>query len=86
MRNEPDNLALDCMAARASGMSYGKWKALHPLKHKETAKPKQKANIRDDDMKICEYCKKEYEPSRKTQRYCCDQCYKKDRYQKGKVK
>ena len=84
MRNEPDNLALDCMAARAAGMSYGKWKALKEQKPK--TKHKQEENIRDDDMKICEYCKKEFEPSRKTQRFCCDQCYKKDRYQKGKVK
>jgi len=29
-RKPKDNLALDAMDARAAGMTYGKWKAMHP--------------------------------------------------------
>lgn len=30
-KNEPDKLAQDAAAARAAGMTYGKWKALQPV-------------------------------------------------------
>lgn len=62
-----DNLAKDSTAALKAGMSYGKWKALHPFtKHQaETA----------ENVRLCHRCgnpiPKSSQPSRK---YCSDLC------------
>ena len=62
-----DNLARDAAAALRAGMSYGKWKALHPFtKHQaETT----------ENVRLCQRCGKPLpKGSRKERKYCSDLC------------
>ena len=74
-----DNLARDSTMAIASGMSYGKWKALHPNtagivlekpKEKKTNEKKQNYPVR-----LCRWCGKEIPDSANGhRRYCGEEC------------
>ena len=46
-----DRLTRDSIAAEKAGMSYGKWKALHP--HTD-----EKVEVLDADVKLCKICGK----------------------------
>ena len=48
---EPDNLARDAAAARAAGMTYGKWKALRPQAVIEPKRP-----VESYHEFTCAYC------------------------------
>lgn len=70
----PDRLSRDAMAAQAAGLSYGKYKALHPF----TGEPELVEIELDDDRRelTCQYCGKIFlayghEVRRK---YCSDEC------------
>ena len=69
-KKKMDNLAKDAAAALAAGMSYGRWKALHP---KTDAVESQ-----DDEIpygwKPCKNCGKYFKPTKGGQRYCDGQC------------
>ena len=71
-KKEMDKLAQDAAAALAAGMSYGKWKALHP----QTVAEKPEADEVPDGWKMCKYCGKHFKPSNSGQRYCDIQCQK----------
>ena len=78
---KPDQLALDAAAAKAAGLSYGKWRAMQEQAKNETAIP--------EGWRVCEYCGKPYKPtSRRPQKYCEPYCaqqayYERVRKQKG---
>ena len=61
-----DNLTMDCIAAQKAGMSYGKWKALHPT------------TLVDIPIKVkspCRICGGEMpEDARKGTLYCGPKC------------
>lgn len=65
-----DNTSRDAKAAREAGMSYGKWKILHP----ETA-PK-KAERKMKYHRICPECGAEFDTDRVDKRYCNPDCAK----------
>ena len=48
-----DNLAKDAMLARKAGMTYGRWKALHPNTKDEVVKPSEKECV-------CQHCGKTF--------------------------
>ena len=68
-----DRLSADSTAALAAGMSYGKWKALHP--HTEYVAPKIKRNVKQIP---CAFCGKLFDAGR-GKKYCDYDCY----YQKS---
>ena len=67
-----DKLAQDAAAALAAGMSYGKWKALHP---KTDAVESQDDKI-PYGWKMCKHCGEYFRPNTGGQRYCDIQCQK----------
>ena len=77
---EMDNLARDAAAARAAGMTYGKWKALQgeqPVPVKELP----------EGWQVCVFCGKPFKPStRRKQLYCEAGCQKKAQDAKDKAK
>lgn len=84
-----DNLALDAADALAAGMSYGKYKALHPRTaetnearlaqkpKRQEHPPQQKTRIRPAYVKTCPTCLKEFTTTTKLRRYCSEACKKK---------
>ena len=67
-----DNLTRDALAADAAGMSYGKWKALHP-----NTKPKKERPSRYDSSKIyreCRVCGRKFEVKYPHHQMCSDDC------------
>lgn len=60
-----DRLTRDSISAEKAGMSYGKWKVLHP--HTE-----EKVEVLDADVKLCEICGEPI-PSRR-RKYCSIEC------------
>ena len=76
-----DRLTRDAMAARAAGMSYGKYKALHP--HTEELEPEEEI-VLDDDRRnmICLHCGKSFVAygHEKRKKYCSDECREKAQY------
>lgn len=69
----PDRLSRDAMAARAAGMSYGQWKAEHPITPDEEPEPK----ITDTGVRevACLHCGKTILLRGNTsRRYCDDVC------------
>ena len=69
-KREPDQLAKDAAAARAAGMSYGKWKAL------QGERPETKKEI-PEGWRICVYCGKPFKPATwRKQLYCEAYCQK----------
>ena len=67
-----DKLTLDASAATAAGMSYGKWKVLHPETIPE--KPKTISHPRCD-IRECPTCGKQFQ-SYTTRKYCNNECYR----------
>lgn len=77
----PDRLSRDAMAARAAGLSYGNYKALHPCTPGEW-EPVE-VELEDDRREItCQFCGKTFlaygqEARRK---YCSDECRQQAQY------
>lgn len=68
-----DNLARDSSMAIAAGMSYGKWKALHP--HTSgiiPERPKEKEKKNTKPVRLCRWCGKEIPASAHGGRKYCD--------------
>lgn len=78
----PDRLTRDAMAAKAEGMSYGKYKALYPYAAEPEPEPVE-IEMDDDRRELtCQYCGKIFaayghEVRRK---YCSDECRGKGAY------
>lgn len=64
-----DKLAQDVTKALATGMSYGKWKAMQPI-------VKIEAKV-DDGMTACPYCGERFKP-RCGAKYCSPYCQRYD--------
>lgn len=64
-KNAIDKLAQDTSKAIAAGMSYGKWKAMHPQAAARPAIP--------DGCMLCEYCGKPFK-AKHNKRFCNDLC------------
>ena len=64
-----DRLAMDSTAAIKAGMSYGKWKALHP--HTEIEVPVRK---KSGTRRRCKVCGEEIPLHSKGHLYCGDIC------------
>ena len=77
-----DNLAKEAVIARAAGMSYGKWKALHPCPPAPKYTPEQMLAIETGKLKICNHCRELYDKG--GIKYCSVECRKKARTQRGK--
>lgn len=71
-KKELDKLSRDAAAARAAGMTYGKWKALQPAQPataSEEVRPTGKYEF------TCAFCgKKFYRSDRTPRKYCSDDC------------
>lgn len=68
-----DNLARNAMSARKAGMTYGKWKALHPITMGEREPTEKEC--------VCAYCgsiftKKTKIPQKYCQFYCQNEAAK----------
>lgn len=74
-----DHLTQDAIAAETAGMSYGKWKALHP--HTEYVE-KVRPSVRNQEFSssrevVCGWCgKKFFVVGRTSRTYCDDLCKK----------
>lgn len=68
-----DNLTRDVMAANAAGMSYGKWKAMHPNTSELHSQEKIDIYI-DERIKTCPICGREFIPSPYSNKYCSKPC------------
>lgn len=71
-----DNTSRDAKAARAAGMSYGKWKILHP----ETA-PK-KVEKKKLYHRVCPGCATKFDTDRADKVYCNPDCARLYNYRK----
>lgn len=67
-KREPDNLAKDAAKALAAGMSYGRWKAMHP----ETKVDNPQDDEIPDDWKLCKYCGKPFKPRGSSKQLYCE--------------
>ena len=65
-----DKLTLDASAATAAGMSYGQWKALHPVSPAQQPKPTVDFF---NDIRVCPICGKQFHSV--TRKYCTEECY-----------
>lgn len=69
-KREMDNLAKDAAAALKAGMSYGRWKALHP-----NTKDIEEEPAVPEGLPICKHCGKPFKPkSYRKQVYCEYEC------------
>lgn len=76
-KKEPDKLSQDAAAARAEGMSYGKWKGLQTPENVEKKIP--------EGWRICEYCGKPYKPKTyRPQKYCEPYCGQRARIERSR--
>ena len=71
-----DRLTMDSIAAEKAGMSYGKWKALHP--HTEVEIPEEPIT------KPCRNCGKQIPRSYKGKLYCGVDCAHQARLARGR--
>lgn len=76
---ELDDLTKDVLAAEAAGMSYGKWKALHPRTHavaeEAPVKPvKKERKPPEGSWHECISCGTRYWANLPGQRYCSERC------------
>lgn len=78
-----DNLSLDAMDALDAGMSYGKYKAMHPntkdanearLAEMNAPKPKRRDKPKTTYIRTCAHCGRDFTATRKDNRYCSLQC------------
>ena len=68
-----DALTRDALAARAAGMSYGKYKSLQPPAS-APAKEEKKTEKQGKYNKTCALCGAEFIAVRVNQKYCGDYC------------
>ncbi len=66
-----DKLAREALAARLEGMSYGKWKVLHPDGIPGTKEPEPVAEY------FCTVCGEPIPQKSSRRKYCSDECYRK---------
>ncbi len=64
--NEPDKLSREVSQAIASGLSYGRWKAMQPTEPADAKKI-------PDGWRTCEYCGKAFKPKH-AKRFCDSEC------------
>jgi hypothetical protein len=73
-----DNLALDVMDARAAGLSYGQYKALHPrtaaANEPRLAPPPKSQSRRNVVVVSCKTCGQLFEANQKNKAYCSPAC------------
>jgi hypothetical protein len=73
-----DNLTLDAMDAERAGMSYGKYKAMHPntkdANEARLAAKKREPKPPNVYALPCRYCGRIFESPNKSRRYCSDEC------------
>ena len=67
---ELDQLTKDSIAAQKAGMSYGKWKALRPMKTKPHKEPIEVVT----DKPTCIVCGKPLPEATRRKVYCSDEC------------
>ena len=66
-RKEPDNLALEAMAAKRAGMSYGVWKSLQKPKTTEKGIP--------EGYLVCQHCGDVFmQTTKRKHKYCGAVC------------
>lgn len=77
--NKMDHLTRDALAASAAGMSYGKWKMLHPhTEYPDPPKNHTQQQVAASREVTCAWCgKKFYTVGRSSRKYCDDACKKK---------
>jgi predicted nucleic acid-binding Zn ribbon protein len=76
-KREPlDRLTRDVLAAQEAGMSYGKWKALHPHTGEEENEPEELIVDPSKRVLVCIKCGKTFLASNRqaNQKYCSDAC------------
>ena len=87
-KRQRDNIDDDAAAARAAGMSYGRYKALHPYTKDERAnqrqataaapeKPTSKGYTPVSYEKVCIVCGEKYTAHHATRKYCSNRCKEK---------
>lgn len=61
-----DNLTMNAIQCKAAGVSYGQWKAMHPVTRV----------IEADGLmeKSCAYCGKRFKTKNKRKVFCCEEC------------
>ena len=64
-----DRLTLDCIAAQKAGMTYGKWKALHPHTSEAVA-----TKTPTKCARLCSVCGMEIPSSYHGKLYCGEEC------------
>lgn len=74
-----DNLDLDVMDAERAGVSYGKYKALHPNTRDKNeprlaTKPKREPKQPKVYEFACRNCGEKFTTTNTLRRYCCDAC------------
>jgi endogenous inhibitor of DNA gyrase (YacG/DUF329 family) len=76
-RKKLDRLTRDVLAAEAAGMSYGKWKVLHPHTPDEDEEEEQEMDP-DSVVVNCEYCGERFVKSKnnQTRKFCSANCQK----------
>lgn len=62
-----DNLTMNAIQCKAAGVSYGQWKAMHPV---------TKAIEIDEGLmeKSCAFCGKQFKTKNKRKVFCCEEC------------
>lgn len=82
-RKKLDRLTRDAIAAQEAGMSYGKWKALHPHTPDEDDEKEQELDT-DKEVAVCEYCGERFVKFKwqKTRRFCGAICQNKSNHEK----
>ena len=76
-RKHLDRLTRDAIAAQEAGMSYGKWKALHPHTPDEDDEEDQGPAVGENcEVAICEHCGERFVKFKyqKNKRFCCVSC------------
>jgi hypothetical protein len=74
-----DNLTRNVLAAKNSGISYGKCKAMNPV----TAKVKTTIDL---DLKKCPICNKMFKTKNSKKVYCSSECQNNMNSQRAKLK
>lgn len=74
-----DSLTMDVLAAERAGMSYGKYKALHPRTKDDNealleAKPKRTAQVRPAYEYFCLGCGNKFTTTNRQRLHCCAEC------------
>ena len=62
-----DNLAMDAIRCKAAGVSYGQWKASHPV----TRPVETDEGVME---KSCAFCGERFKTKNRRRIYCCELC------------